>query len=129
MGLDMYAYKTKEFIDDDQTKIKDEKEIGYWRKHNRLHGWFEEKYFHYNPSAKGTFNCDRFWLSREILDDLEETLRTDQLPATSGFFFGNDSYKEEKEELAEQKKYDLAFVDEAKKTLNKGEHVYYTCWW
>ena len=26
MGLDMYAYKTKEFIDDDQTKIKDEKE-------------------------------------------------------------------------------------------------------
>ncbi len=26
MGLDMYAYKTKEFVDDDKTQIKDEKE-------------------------------------------------------------------------------------------------------
>ncbi len=44
MGLDMYAYRTKEFVDDDNTQIKDEKEIAYWRKHNRLHGWFEEQY-------------------------------------------------------------------------------------
>ena len=129
MGLDMYAYKTKEFVDDDKTQIKDEKEIAYWRKHNRLHGWFEEKFFHYNPSAEGDFNCSRFWLFREILDKLEETIRTDQLPVTQGFFFGGDSYEEEKEALAEQKKYDLAFVDKAKQTLNKGEHVYYTCWW
>jgi len=41
MGLDMYAYRTKEFVDDDNTQIKDEKELAYWRKHNRLHGWFE----------------------------------------------------------------------------------------
>jgi hypothetical protein len=34
-----------------------------------------------------------------------------------------------KEELAEQKAYDLGFVEKAKDTLNKGEHVYYTCWW
>ena len=93
MGLDMYAYRTKEFVDDDNTQIKDEKEIAYWRKHNRLHGWFEEQYFKYNPSAEGEFNCSRFWLSREILDKLEETIRTDQLPATQGFFFGNDSYE------------------------------------
>ena len=32
MGLDMYAYRTKEFVDDDNTQIKDEKEIAYWRK-------------------------------------------------------------------------------------------------
>jgi hypothetical protein len=35
-----------------KTKIEDQKEIGYWRKHNRLHGWFEEQYFKYNPSAE-----------------------------------------------------------------------------
>jgi len=70
-----------------------------------------------------------FWLSREILDKLEETIRTDQLPATSGFFFGNDSYEEDKEALAKQKAYDIGFVGKAKDTLNKGEHVYYTCWW
>ena len=92
MGLDMYAYKTKEFVE-------------------------------------ATFNCNRFWLSREILDKLEETIRTDQLPATQGFFFGNDSYEDEKEALAEQKAYDLGFVEKAKDTLNKGEQVYYTCWW
>jgi hypothetical protein len=63
------------------------------------------------------------------LISLEETIRTDQLPATSGFFFGNDSYEEDKEALAEQKAYDLGFVEKAKDTLNKGEHVYYTCWW
>jgi hypothetical protein len=78
---------------------------------------------------RATFNCNRFWLSREILDKLEETIRTDQLPATQGFFFGNDSYEEEKEALAEQKAYDLGFVEKAKDTLNKGEQVYYTCWW
>ena len=85
--------------------------------------------FKYNPSAEATFNCNRFWLSREILDKLEETIRTDQLPATQGFFFGTDSYEEEKEALAEQKAYDLGFVEKAKDTLNKGEQVYYTCWW
>jgi len=129
MGLDMYAYKTKEFVDDDKTQIKDEKEIGYWRKHNRLHGWFEEQYFKYNPSAEGDFNCSRFWLSRGILDKLEETIRTDQLPVTQGFFFGSDSYADEEKVLAEQKAYDLGFVKKAKETLNNGEHVYYTCWW
>jgi hypothetical protein len=32
MGLDMYAYRTKEFVDDDNTQIKDEKEIGLLEK-------------------------------------------------------------------------------------------------
>lgn len=129
MGLDMYAYTTKEMVDDDKDKIKEEKEISYWRKHNRLHGWFEEKYFHYNPSAEKDFNCSRFWLSREILDKLEEALRSDTLPSTQGFFYGNDSYGYEQDELKEQKAYDLAFVNTAKAEINKGNHVYYTCWW
>ena len=37
MGLDMYAYKTKEFVDDDKTQIKDEKEIGYCQGYNGGH--------------------------------------------------------------------------------------------
>ena len=44
MGLDQYLYKRPK-----------SKEIGYWRKHNRLQGWMQNLYE--NKGGDGTFNC------------------------------------------------------------------------
>ena len=46
MGLDMYLHK------------RQSEEIGYWRKHNRLHGFFEEMWRERNPDAQDDFNCE-----------------------------------------------------------------------
>ena len=45
MGLDMYLHK------------RQSEEIGYWRKHNRLHGLFEQMWRERNPDAQDDFNC------------------------------------------------------------------------
>jgi hypothetical protein len=45
MGLDMYAFKTKEAIEIEvDFQVKEVEEIHYWRKHANLHGWMENLY-------------------------------------------------------------------------------------
>lgn len=130
MGLDMYAYKTKNAVDDSK-EIKEEnrEEIAYWRKHNRLHGWFEQKFEEQNPHAVKEFNCERLWLTDDLLNELEKAIEGELLPETGGFFFGTDSYQYDEAEKKEQKAYDLGFVEKAKKITKEGECIYYTCWW
>jgi hypothetical protein len=117
MGLDMYAYKVKK------------EEVAYWRKHNRLHGWFEKEYHKANPNEAGDFNCKDFYLTEEILDRLEKDINSKTLPKTAGFFYGDDSYSYTAEEIKDMQAYDLAFVANAKKILEEGDHIAYSCWW
>ena len=130
MGLDMYAFKTKNVVED-KVEIKEDnrEELAYWRKHNRLHGWFQSKFEEQNPYADKEFNCERLWLNEGMIDELEQAIQGELLPATQGFFFGTDSYEYDDEEKKEQKAYDLGFVEKARKIMKKGECVYYTCWW
>jgi hypothetical protein len=135
MGLDMYAYTSKikdlECETNPEKQIKDDAtEIAYWRKHNRLHGWFENKWENKNSEVDSSqpFNCVRYYISRSDLDELEFDLKGQLLPATQGFFFGEDSYTNE-EEVKEQVAFDLDFVMKARKELEEGKHVYYTSWW
>ena len=116
MGLDQYAYRVKR------------KEIAYWRKHNRLQGWFEKKW--HELGNEEDFNCKDLYLDEEMLNELEDAIKNDKLPKTEGFFFGSDSYDQEKKWVEEQKRQDLNFVKEAREILRKGEEqVVYTCWW
>jgi hypothetical protein len=55
------------------------------------------------------------------LDWLEADIRTDQLPATCGFFFGQSDGSEIDD--------DLAFVAKARSALARGLTAYYTSWW
>jgi len=135
MGLDQYAYvATKagerdeyydgegEFIDGEWVVPGKQKprEIAYWRKHPNLQGWMRKLW-----EAKGNsgeFNGDELELTREDIDMLEQDVLNNQLPLTSGFFFGNpsdDYYKKE----------DLEFVKNARAELFCGLKVFYNSSW
>ena len=122
MGLDMYAFATAERIaaavDFPEPKVT--AELHYWRKHPDLHGWMQKLYV-----AKGGAD-EEFNLSPVVLDGadlaaLEAAIKGDELPKTSGFFFG-----ESDESMRDD---DLAFVREARKAISDGKTVYYVAWW
>ena len=118
MGLDQYA------------AVKDEngetQELAYWRKHNRLQGWMEELYT--RKGGKEEFNCVDLELTEEDINDLETAIEDRELPETGGFFFGNDSYSDYEGEYG-YKEDDLKFISNARKALEEGRQVIYSCSW
>lgn len=137
MGLDMYAYRidskyaqylpnaTADKLGQD---ILDEisegsVEIAYWRKHNRLHGWFAKEYANVSGDDNPrNFNCVNLIITPEMLERLEDAYFNDGYPETSGFFFGYDSdgwYEEE----------DWAFICATRRAIKQGYTVYYFAWW
>jgi hypothetical protein len=122
MGLDMYAYRTKAkpTTETDFKANDNDVEIAYWRKHPNLHGWMENLY--YNKGGKAdSFNCVNLELTFQDLKDLYEDIKTNTLPQTSGFFFGQSSHDEVED--------DLKFVEAALKAIEEGDCVYYSSWW
>ncbi len=121
MGLDMYAFKTRQPVPAVDFKVPDDAErIATWRKHPNLHGWMEELY--YQRGGKGPdFDCDTLRLDAADIDALEVDVMAGQLPHTSGFFFG--------ESLPEDLADDLAFIAEARKAIAEGYSVFYDSWW
>lgn len=121
MGLDQYAYVSSNGRHDD-----DSRDIFYWRKHNRLHGWMEQLY-----RAKGgekEFNCVDVELNISDIALLESVINNKMLPETGGFFFGNDSYSDYEGEYG-YKDDDIKFINLAREELNKGNKVFYNSWW
>jgi hypothetical protein len=150
MGLDMYAYTaakagqsseywnsaqldldTKEFVNPNVSKPR---EIAYWRKHPNLHGWMEQlwrtKKHTVQPQdaseavdpESDIFNGIELELTREDIDRLEQDILDNNLPSTTGFFFGTDADEYYKEE-------DLQFVKEARAELFLGLRVFYNSSW
>jgi hypothetical protein len=137
MGLDMFVYS----ID----KNGKEKEISYFRKHNRLHGWMErlwntkkeeyknkpleDKFIDALDSVKDdsdVFNGVPLELDEIDIDSLEIDIENKNLPETQGFFFGEDSYQDYEEYY---KKDDLNLIKKARKELKKGNKILYTSSW
>jgi hypothetical protein len=137
MGLDQYAYATTEELPNS------EMELAYWRKHNRLQGWMEDLWIDKgkpnakkDPSPMGDFNCIPLELTLSDLEQLEAHVENKQLPSTSGFFFGEDSFetKTENGETYQENDYaykeeDLAFIEKARQAIADGKKVFYNCWW
>ena len=135
MGLDQNAYSKNQ--DGEDFHIAD------WRKHNRLQGWMEQLWEDKGrPNSRkendpmGDFNCVELELTREDIDNLEDAILNFDLPETMGFFFGSDSYfwHDENDKPFPENEYwykesDLQFVEDARKALDKGEKVYYSCWY
>ncbi|MFZ9240692.1 MAG: hypothetical protein ACO22R_06095 [Chitinophagaceae bacterium] len=129
MGLDMYAWRVKQENakgDFEIVKTNDNEciteELFYWRKHHDLHGWMERLY-----RAKGgdmpSFNCVPVRLYDFDLDNLLIDVVNNNLPTTTGFFFGNN-------EPDEESMYnDLQFIVKAKQAIREGDAVYYDSWW
>ncbi len=121
MGLDMYAYATPhQPASPVDFKVTDARTLHTWRKHPNLHGWMQTLY-----RAKGgsdpQFNCAPVVLTTEDLDRLEDDIRSDALPPTSGFFFGRTDGTETDD--------DLAFIAKARTAIAIGHTVYYDSWW
>jgi hypothetical protein len=137
MGLDMYAYvaqkagqqndyyegaefneKTREF---ENNAVSKPREIAYWRKHPNLHGWME-KLAQDKGLSYDTFNGIEMELTYEDLDELERAVTHSQLPATGGFFFGNNADEH-------YRKHDLEFIKNARAELFCGLKVFYNSSW
>jgi hypothetical protein len=139
MGLDMYAYARpprKRNNDEDL-------HIAEWRKHNRLQGWMQELWESKGcPNADtegnpmGDFNSVEMKLTLADIYALEDAILTMTMPESNGFFWGSDSFfwaDEDGNDYPEDRYYylesDLQFVDDAKKMLDKGYRVFYSCWY
>lgn len=122
MGLDMYAYAASQANQEWGTGAQ--REIAYWRKHPNLHGWMEQLWHNrdHSPSDDPMFNGVEIELTWEDLDALEEDIRNDRLPSTSGFFFGDNSDNYYREQ-------DLEFVRKARAEIFSGLKVFYNSSW
>ena len=130
MGLDMWATKRKILKSGKPSKTIIN--IADWRKHNRLHGWMTELWVDKGcpeENENETFNCVPLTLEKEDLLALKEDILKRALPETQGFFFGHDSYDWRKDEIDEETKYDLKFVDKGIKAIKDGYTVIYNPWW
>jgi hypothetical protein len=123
MGLDQFAYA----IDNNGEK----EELAYWRKHPNLQGWMQNLWENKgcpgltednSGNMLGDFNCIPLELNIDDLDDLEDAVRGSGLPETRGFFFGDNSDDEYKEQ-------DLEFIRKAREAIDAGVTVVYDSWW
>jgi hypothetical protein len=122
MGLDMYAYAATKA--NEEWGTGSQREIAYWRKHPNLHGWMEQLWRSRNtdPNADPMFNGVELELTWEDLEQLEEDIKNERLPSTSGFFFGDNSddyYRAQ----------DLEFVQKARAEIFTGLKVFYNSSW
>ena len=138
MGLDQYAYVAMkagaqaEYYDDenydkedgDPTKIGPPREIAYWRKHPNLQGWMKQLWEERNPDdvEGNSFNGIELELTWADIERLEQDVLSGTLPPTTGFFFGNDSDEEYRDQ-------DLEFIKTAKAELFVGLKVFYNSSW
>ena len=136
MGLDQYAYARDPRIERDEEDEDDwggDVHIMDWRKHNRLQGYMEQIWLEqggeYGESWGDGFNGKEVKLGVEEINALEEAIANRDLPETSGFFFGNDSYEDYENEEWGYLKSDQEFIAEARKLLAEGFEVYYNSSW
>ena len=119
MGLDMY-------LNEHPAKNQEESliELHYWRKHNALHSWFEEKYRELNPMFDGDFNLVDFYLTEDLLLELKGAIEAGTLTPREGFFFGPTDY-----DPTEYRDDDLRAVNQALERVRAGKVISYTAWW
>ena len=143
MGLDQYAYVAakagqrdewwESAVVDEESRdyvnptVNKPREIAYWRKHPNLQGWMEALWLRKGGSNEGSewgtnFNGVELELTYEDLEELERAVVHNQLPPTSGFFFGDDADDHYREQ-------DLQFIKEAKAEIFCGLKVFYNSSW
>jgi hypothetical protein len=116
MGLDMFLQGHQYFTNRTQTiddfPVKEMiVELGYWRKHANLHGAIVQTF------ADGEDNCEPVELNKDDIEKLIEMVKTNVLPRTTGFFFGesaqpgSERYREQFEDDIKQLENALKWYD------------------
>ena len=137
MGLDQYLYAkrlSEQAIVTNSEDVVETIDVATWRKHPNLQGFMENiwrtKYEDYvkkleeeNPDSMFTlFNVQKVGLSLEDLNAWEQAVINEELPNTTGFFFGSDSDERYKD-------YDLETIKKAKELIKEGYLIFYDSWW
>jgi|TARA_R100000081_G_C4710983_1_gene112833 hypothetical protein len=86
-----YTERKREKVDGYE-KTTTEIEIAYWRKHPNLHGYIVKTF------NNGEDDCTPIDLSPDNLDQIANAIEKNELPETTGFFFGESSWHEEDKE-------------------------------
>ena len=113
MGLDQYAYASKRGV----KKI----ELAYWRKHPYLEQYMSELY-EQKTGDTDVFNCKILELNAEDLETLLNIVDENNLPEGGGFFWGEDSSYEYREQ-------DIKFCQKGLLHIQDGFKITYTSWW
>lgn len=104
-----------------------EMELGYWRKHPDLHGYIVKRF------ADGVDECQKIDLGQEDIMAIMEAVKSDKLPKTTGFFFGDSGtpgdewYEGVKEETLETLERALTWLEEMDSDYYR--FVYYQASW
>jgi hypothetical protein len=103
--------------------------VGYWRKANAIHKWFVDHV------QKGTDDCGNYYVSRDQLTALREVcervrdwpggLAAEQLPTTSGFFFGGTDYDEY---YMQDVNRTIRIIDECLQLPDSWDFEYHSSW-
>ena len=125
MGLDMYAYKAKDFkpskpVDFEEELPSEFQEFFYWRKHPYMHGLMESIYREKGGDAE-SFNCVPVQITEDDLERIAAHVIDETLPKTQGFFFGESS--------EEDRDDDIRFLSEAREAISSGYTIWYNSWW
>ncbi len=96
MGLDMYLTGERCFsrIDSRHQLIGERYDLGYWRKHPNLHGYIVQKF------ADEIDDCQEIFLDESAIQQILDAIRGEQLPETTGFFFGESDGSEKESDMA-----------------------------
>jgi hypothetical protein len=125
MGLDQYAYITKQAMDTDSDIEPASLEDFYWRKHAKLQKFMELLWK--ERGNDGEINCQLIELTKDDVLALLAGCSNDELPASEGGFFYGHQYQDESAD--QYREDDIAFCHKAVKALNEGFHVTYSCWY
>ena len=125
MGLDMYLSFQKKGLPEDEYGDSDGEstELAYWRKHPNLHGYIVENF------ANGVDECQEIRLTLENLLQIQDAIRKEELPETTGFFFGT-SYVDEEQRTEDIDKIErgVVFLLSDAAAMNEHEVVYQASW-
>lgn len=130
MGLDMYleGHEYTPSYPPENREVRDGYavkkvvyELGYWRKHPNLHGYIV------NTFADGKDECQDIELGKEDLEKILAASEADQLPHTSGFFFGS-SHPDDKKSTREQVTKAIEWIDKKSREGSIRYVVYRASW-
>lgn len=119
MGLDMYLFGERQTKDN--AEVIERKELGYWRKHPNLHGYIVQTF------NKGVDDCEPIYLNGGDMVQIMNAINRDNLPHTTGFFFGSSDWTDHKQSSIDI--FDAAIKWLLEADTDAVRYVYYLASW
>ena len=122
MGLDQYAW----------ARERGESNEGHepqftWRKHSKLQEFMEQLFVEKTSLSSVELNCGELELELADIEKLEKCIEQKAMPISpGGFFYGHQFQDEAEDEYRDQ---DIMFCEWARREIEQGNTVIYSCWW